>query len=378
MRRLGRVAALIAAFGLLGCSSLNPFSSSGPKIPPLKPITDSVKLGEDWKLRVGSAGTSVFSPLVVGSAVYAAAADGTVVRVEDGRTVWKVSLKTGLSGGVGGSAEMVLVASPKGEVYALDPASGAIRWQANVNAEVLAAPALGDGVVVVRAADSRLFGLEPADGKRRWVYQRATPALALRSAAGVVMADRAIFAGFPGGKLAAVNVNTGALMWEGTVSVPRGATELERVADISSPPVLNGRAACGVAYQGRVACFDLANGSTLWTRDLSSARGLDLDESHVFVTDDKGAVHALDLTSGASMWKQDQLAGRSPGRPLAFRDMVAVADVDGIVHVLRKDDGTFVGRQRTDGSPVLADLRRVGSDLLVQTRDGSVFAFGVQ
>ena len=76
MRRLGRVAALIAAFGLLGCSSLNPFSSSGPKIPPLKPITDSVKLGEDWKLRVGSAGTSVFSPLVVGSAVYAAAADG--------------------------------------------------------------------------------------------------------------------------------------------------------------------------------------------------------------------------------------------------------------------------------------------------------------
>lgn len=378
MKRLGRTAALIAVLGLTACSSLNPFSSSASKLPQLKPITESVKLGEDWKLRVGSAGTSVFSPLTVGSTVYAAAADGTVVRIEDGRTQWKVALKTPLSGGVGGNGDLVLVASPKGEVFALDPASGAIRWQANVNAEVLAAPALGDGVVVVRAADSRLFGLEPADGKRRWVYQRATPALALRSAAGVVIAERAIFAGFPGGKVAAVNGTTGALMWEGTVSVPRGATELERVADISSLPVLNGRAACAVAYQGRVACFDLANGSTLWTRDLSSARGLDLDEGHVFVTDDKGAIHALDLTSGASMWKQDQLAGRSPGRPLSFRDMVAVTDVEGIVHLLRKEDGTFVGRQRTDGSPALADLRRLGSDLLVQTRDGSVFAFGVQ
>jgi outer membrane protein assembly factor BamB len=39
------------------------------------------------------------------------------------------------------------------------------------------------------------------------------------------------------------------------------------MADITSLPVVGSRATCAVAYQGRVACFDMSNGSTLWTRD---------------------------------------------------------------------------------------------------------------
>jgi outer membrane protein assembly factor BamB len=89
----------------------------------------------------------------------------------------------------------------------------------------------------------------------------------------------------------------------------------------------------------------MSNGSTLWTRDLSSSRGLDLDDRHVFVTDEKGAVHALDIANGASAWKQDQLAGRGTGRPRCRR-YVVVGDVEGYVHLLRKDDGSLVGRQR--------------------------------
>jgi outer membrane protein assembly factor BamB len=137
--------------------------------------------------------------------------------------------------------------------------------------------------------------------------------------------------------------------------VPRGATELERVADITSLPVMTPRATCAVAYQAG-ACFDMSNGTTLWTRDLSSSRGLDLDDRNVFVTDEKGAVHALDLANGASVWKQDQLAG-SPG-PRIAATIVAVGDVEGYVHLLRKDDGSLAGRHRVDSSPILADPQK--------------------
>ena len=122
----------------------------------------------------------------------------------------------------------------------------------------------------------------------------------------------------------------------------------------------------------------MSNGSTLWTRDLSSSRGLDLDEKHVFVTDDKGAVHALDISSGASAWKQDLLAGRGTGRPLASGEHVVVGDSDGYVHLLRKDDGSLVGRQRAASSPILADLQRAAGDIIVQTRDGNIAAVNVK
>ncbi len=374
-----RLTLLVAgAFCLGACSSLNPFSSSNTKIPALKPLTPVAKTAEVWRGRVGSAGRFVFQPAVFGDAVFAAAADGTVVKLQAGRNVWKSSVDMPISGGVGSNGRLVVVGSPKGDVLALDAESGKMKWRVSVNAEILAAPVVSDGMVVVRSADSRLFGLDPADGKRRWVYQRALPALSLRSSAGVVQEGNAVFAGFPGGKLVAVNAINGSLMWEGAVAVPRGATELERIADITSLPVLGSRAACAVAYQGRIACFDLANGSTLWARDMSSSRGLDQDGRHVFVTDEKGSVHALDLSTGSSAWKQDQLAGRGAGRPRVVREYVVVGDVEGYIHVLRKDDGSLVGRLRAESSPILADMQLSGGDVVVQTQDGSVYALGVQ
>jgi outer membrane protein assembly factor BamB len=369
---------VLGSLALGACSSLNPFSSGDSKITPLKPLSNPLKTTEVWRSRVGDAGLFVFQPAPSGGAVFAAGRDGNVQRLEAGRTVWKTSVESTLSGGVGTNGKLVLVGSPKGEVIALDAASGQIRWRVRVNAEILAAPAVSDNIVVVRSADSRLFGLDPADGKQRWVYQRVTPSLSLRNAAGVFLDDKAILAGFPGGKLTAINPLNGSLMWEGTVAVPRGSTELERVADITSLPAMGARATCAVAYQGRVACFDLSNGSTLWTRDLSSSKGLDLDDDHVFVTDEKGAVHSLDISNGASSWKQDQLAGRGTGRPRVFGDHVVVGDSEGYIHILRKDDGALVGRHRTNSSPIVADLQRATGDIVVQTRDGNVYALGVQ
>ena len=369
---------LVAALALGGCSSLNPFASGNSKIAALKPLNNPVRTTESWRVRVGEAGVFVLQPAQNSGAVFATGSDGDVVRIENGRTIWKTRLKTIVSGGIGIGGNLLVVGTPKGEVIALDASSGEIKWRVSVNAEVLAPPGVSDGLVVVRSADSRLFGLDPVDGRRRWVYQRATPSLSLRSSAGVALESNAILAGFPGGKLAAISPTNGSLMWEGTVAVPRGATELERMADITSLPVVGARATCAVAYQGRVACFDMSNGSTLWTRDLSSSKGLDLDDRHVFVTDEKGAVHALDISSGASAWKQDQLASRGTGRPLVSGDQVFVGDSEGYVHILKKDDGTLVGRQRVASSPIVADLQRAAGDIIAQTRDGTVAAIGVQ
>ena len=371
--------AVVSALLLGACSTvekLNPFSSSAPKIQPteLAAIQATAELRSVWQASVGSAGEFTFTPAVVGDSVYAAARDGTVARFDGGRQIWRVAAGQPVSGGVGSDGKLVVVGTPKGEVLAFDAATGRETWKARVSSEVLAAPAVADGLAIVRSGDSRIFGFDAVDGKRRWVYQRSTPTLSLRSNVGVVVAGRHTLAGFPGGKLVAIANNNGAAVWEVTVALPKGATELERVADVTSSPVVSGSTVCAAAFQGRVACFDSNSGNTIWSRDMSSSAGVDMDARYVYVADDKGAVHALDRSSGASVWKQDKLSNRGLSRPLALGDGVAVADYQGVVHLLRREDGAFAARVTTDGSAVRAEPVRFGGGMLVQTANGGLYA----
>jgi outer membrane protein assembly factor BamB len=192
------------------------------------------------------------------------------------------------------------------------------------------------------------------------------------------MAGRVTLAGFPGGKLLAIANNNGAAVWEVTVALPRGSTELERVADVTSLPVVSGSTVCAAAFQGRVACFDSGSGNALWSRDMSSSAGLDMDNRYVYVVDDKGAVHALDRSSGASVWKQDKLAQRGLSRPLALGSHVVVADYQGVVHLLRREDGAFAARATTDGGAVRAEPVHFGKGVLVQTANGGLHALEVR
>jgi outer membrane protein assembly factor BamB len=296
------------------------------------------------------------------------------MRIDDGKVVWKIDAGMPLSGGVGADDRLAIVGSPKGDVLAFASADGKLLWKAKATSEVLAPAALGDGVVVVRSGDNRLAAFDAQDGRRKWIYQRPVPALALRTTSGPIIDGKYVFAGFPGGKLIAVSTSNGAAVWEGTVALPKGVTELDRVADITSSPVISGRLICAVAFQGRVACFELGSGAQAWVRDMSSAVGLSIDGRSLFVTDDKGAVHALDVASGASLWKQDKLSMRQVTAPVVRRGLVAVADVKGIVHFMGRDDGAFTARQTTDGDPVIVPLQLQGSSIIVQTSSGSIYA----
>ncbi len=389
------IALLLLVAALAGCStrsgtsmwrdfSLNPLdwfggTKASAKMAPLPPVApDAIKARVVWQVSVGPSGGAIFTPARVGDRVYAAAADGTVVALDaaSGRQIWRVNAGVRLSAGVGASKDLVVVGSEEGDAIALD-ANGERRWRSRVSSEVLAAPIVVGDLVVVRAADNRIFALDATDGKRRWVYQRALPPLAVRSTVGVSTAGGLILAGFSGGRLVALAPATGAVRWEGNVAVPKGTTELERVTDVVGRPWTSEREVCAVAYQGRIACFDLANGTPAWTRDLSSTSGVLGDGRFVFVSDDKGGVHALDRATGRSVWKQDKLAFRNLSAPLPVDRQVVVADVQGFVHVLARDNGAIVGRVATDGSAISTNPEPFERGFLVQTRNGGVYAIAL-
>lgn len=375
MRKI--LSAVFLSSALAGCSTLqdlNPFADSAPKMAELQPIETKIAARVVWQQSVDEGGVYSFTPAVLGSTVYAAGGDGDLLRIDDGKQAWRVDVGQPLSGGVGADETMVVVGSPKGELLAFSARDGAPLWKAKTSSEILSPPVIGGGVVIVRTGDNRLAAYDVKDGTRKWFFQRPTPALSLRVSARPLVDGKYVFSGFPGGKLIAVSTSNGAAAWDGTVALPKGATELDRVADITSAPVIAGRSICAVAFQGRVACFDLGNGNLVWARDMSSAAGLDIDSRFLYVSDDKGAVHALDIASGASIWKQDKLSLRRLTAPVARRGYVAVADAEGIVHFLSREDGSFIARLETDGSPVVAPPQKLGNGVVVQTSEGGIYA----
>lgn len=333
-----------------------------------------------WQGSVGSAEKSVFFPSKSGDVIYAVGAAGAVTAFNavSGTLMARIEAGQRISGGVGAGSSMVLLGTPRGEVLAFER-NGKSLWKAQLSGEVLAPPGLQEGTVVARTGDGRIHGLDAASGKPKWVYQRTTPALSVRTHVGLVIERGAVFAGFPGGRLVGISLANGKVGWEAVVALPRGTTELERVADITSLPVIDGQQVCAAAFQGRVACFDSTRGSLIWARDVSSIAGLGVDERNLYVTDDKSAVLGLVKSSGASLWRQDKLAGRKVGAPLAVGRYVAVGDFEGYVHLLSREDGSFAARIATDGSAINAPPLALDSNsFLVQTRNGGVFAITVQ
>ncbi|MDO8926391.1 MAG: outer membrane protein assembly factor BamB [Sideroxyarcus sp.] len=357
-------------------------SSDKPKIEPAKLVDfqAKAKIEVRWDNDVGDAGQSVLFPAVTREAVFAANADGDVYRFDrnTGKQAWRIDSGFAITGGVGSGGGLVLVGGEKGELAAYDEDSGKQKWQVKVSSDVLSPPKVSDGVVVVRTGNQRITGLSAKDGSRLWLYERATPTLIVRSHAGVLIRNGLVYAGFAAGKLAAINLKNGVVVWESTVSQPRGNTELERISDITSLPVADDAQVCAVAFQGRLACFDAVQGGALWTRDVSSDKGLALWGKMLYLTDTDSNVLALDKSSGASLWKNSQLSLRGGTAVYPLDDYLVLGDYEGYLHVLRRDDGSFVARRKTDGSAINIAPMTLGDGALVQTSDGELYSIAIR
>lgn len=366
----------LAAVILSGCGL---FGSSKPKPTPLTPIVERVGVRQDWQSSVGKAGRFTFLPASGGPVVLSASNDGTVIRLDNGKEVWRINAGQKLSSGTASDGRLVVVGTYKGDVLAFDFETGKSAWTANVKGELVAAPAMTEGLVVVRTSDNRVIALDGIDGKQRWNYQRSNPPLAVRSVAPPLPFGPFVMVGMPGGKIYALSLQNGAPSWEGTVSVPRGATELDRVSDVVTVPAVQGPQMCAVAFQGRAACFDMQSGTQMWSREVTSVAGITMDDRYVFVPDEQGVVHAFDRGTGASVWRQDKLKYRNLSAPVALPMGLVVGDAEGFLHVLDRDNGEFISRMNVGGGGVMSILPALGPNtVLLQTFGGSLMAVTLQ
>ncbi len=385
MSLLRLAATLMLALSLSGCTWITNYFSGKDNTPPPTPLTDiktELKVEKLWSTDLGAGSEERqlrLTPVIADGKVYAADRKGRVdaLSMDNGSRAWSVDAKAPISAGPGYGAGLVLVGTSDARVFAYHAADGSLAWQGNVSSEVLAPPAAADGVVVVRTIDGRVTGLDATTGKHLWVYDSSVPALTLRGTSSPVISGGVVLSGFDNGHLVALSLKDGKPLWDRTVAIPHGRSELERLVDIDGTPVVYDGTVYVVSYQGRVAALNLTDGQPLWFRDMSSFAGLAVDHGRVYVTDASSQIWCLDRFTGASFWKQDKLKWRAVTGPAVIGDSVVVGDLDGILHWMSRDDGHFQARAHTGSKGFTAPPVVKGNTLVVLGKDGDVTAFRV-
>ncbi len=363
---------------LAACSSTKAVDMPA-KLVSINPVLEVNRL---WSESLGGGGENFrlgLQPAVDAGVVYAAGYKGSLVALnsQNGARIWQVKTGLVLSSGPAVGEGLVIVGGTDGVLLALSTEDGQERWRYQLSSEPLSKALIAEQVVVVRTVDGRLLGLNASDGKARWSYEGAVPKLSLRGTACPVLAEAvgAVIEGFDDGKLVALDIKTGDLLWSATVDSPSGRTELDRLADVDAAAAVLGKDVFVAGYNGKIAMLDLSNGQVWWEKEASSYRGFGVDAQTLYLSTSKGEVTALRRNDGNQQWQQSALLHRALTAPVELNDSLVLGDFEGYVHWLNKADGSLQARISTDGermtnAPVVAEGR-----IYVQTDGGKLLAF---
>lgn len=395
----------LLALSLSGCATVSDWFADDEEleIRRLKPIEAAFEPEIKWDIDVGDGVQDYFSrlaPAVAYGKVFAASRDGIVVAIdqETGKKIWEkdfanyenysfkkamlwysnraVSAK--ISGGLSVAYQSVYFGTEDGYVYALEESTGELKWKAGVKGEVISAPAVDAGVVLVNTTSGHLIALNPENGEQKWVTESDVPPLTLRGVSAPTADSGGALIGTPSGKLKVSILETGMVAWETQIASPSGATELERIVDIDVKPLVFGGNVFVVSYNGTLSAVELRTGQVIWTREYGSYRNISIDGNRLFVVDNSSNIFAIDRRSGVELWSNVGLKERNITSATPHGDYVVVGDMFGFIHWFTKDEGKLVAQLAVGDDdedeaiftgPISAD-----NILYVQTRDGKIAA----
>jgi outer membrane protein assembly factor BamB len=354
-----------------------------------------------WDTDVGDGIDDYFSrlsPAVGYDKIFAADREGLIVALspETGKILWELDISTRstrssitnmygllagrvsakISGGITLAYERLFIGTENGEVLAINQQDGSIHWRTSVSSEVLAAPATDSGVVIVNTVAGTLIGLDAETGEIKWQNESDVPPLTLRGVSAPAAANGGAIVGLATGRLMVSIIDTGLTAWEQVIAKPSGATELERIVDVDSKPLVFGGTIFTISYGGALSAVELRTGKVIWSREYSSYRNVSIFGNRLFVTDNNSNMYAIDRRNGVELWSSGELRGRNLTEATPIGEYIVVGDKFGFLHWFTQDEGKYVSRIEVGGddedegiyaAPVYQD-----SLLVVQTRDGTI------
>lgn len=374
-------------FSLAGCSLFGG-EEEIVQVSPSPKVSNQFSIKEVWRNST-SGNTHIYSllgPINYDNAIYAASRSGQVKAIDllNGHTIWDKNLskstlfssKTALfSGGVSADDKYVYVGSERAVVYALDRNDGNVIWEKPVKGEVLARPISSEDKLIVYTASGNLQALNRNTGEDVWDVMLEVPPLSLRGNSTPTIAHGAAILGDDTGHVNAYYLNDGQLIWQQRISQPSGSTEIAKLNDVDSTPVIEGNLAYAIGYNGNVVALDLSNGQIVWRKEMGSTHSFAVDSQNLFVVDQDDNVQAVSKNGGTVLWTQAELLHRQLTDPVLYENYIVLGDFEGYLYWLSKDNGEVVAKTQVSSSGLISKPLVVDNKVIVQAKNGDIYAF---
>jgi len=350
-------------------------------IAPLPPVESEFTTSSEWSTSVGNGVGHYFSklsPVFANDTLFVASRDGLVKALdpENGKQRWQADLEEDviarLSGGITAAYGNLYIGSENGEVISLDQETGEVVWRVKVGGEVLAKPVADSGLIIINTSRGMLIALNESTGEQRWALSTEVPNLTLRGDSTPTAIGGGVFWGTANGRLAAAIVERGQLIWQQPVGTPKGATEIDRLVDVDSSPIVLGGTLFTIGYNGQLIAIDLRSAKPIWKRNYSSATDITTDGSRIFLNTEKDHVVAVDSRSGTELWKNSLLEHRQLTAPVIVGNYLVVGDTLGYLHWMDRSTGEFVAQQFVDDSGLAVGPTLLSDGYVIITRNGDI------
>jgi len=384
----------LIAIGLSACSSTDEIDKTLPA--DLEEINQQFEPKVLWEESFGSGADDSFSriaPVIAYDKLFTSSREGDVAAIDPntGNEIWSTDLsdvgdKNGffdffdrnesafISGGPVAGINKIFLGSENGKIYALNAETGQLDWQSTIKGEVLSAPAIDSGVLVVNSSSGVMKAFNASTGEELWKIDQDTPALTLRGISAPSISSGGVFIGTPDGNLSVYILENGQQGWSSAIGEPSGSTEFERVIDVDSSPVVFGDKVYTISSRGNLVAIELRTGQVAWKRKYSSHTDLLVGSNNIYLTDVKGHVYAVDRLNGTEKWSQLALTNRDVTGPVEIDKYIVVGDFEGYMHWLDRETGEIVSRHQVDSSGLHVTPSVLDGIIYSQARNGDMQA----
>lgn len=272
-------------------------------------------LSIQWRTQVREPETWGYMPQEYARPVFLERTDDLVVGASDGHLsrlragsgefVWRVPLD-GMRGDEAApihatpvvTRDTVYAATIAGVVQARELNDGELRWEYRAEDAIESEMTEHNGRVFFTDAREILYALDAETGKLLWRYQRRAPEFFTMKGAGTPVVDGdVVYCGFADGTLAALQIDSGELVW--SADLTNDETEF---TDVDMPVIVTEQTIYVASYSGGLFALSRLDGTLQWRYDIDSVSRVMLYRDVLYVASAQGRVVAFDVEERQPLW----------------------------------------------------------------------------
>lgn len=272
-------------------------------------------LNRAWQADIGkgSSGTLPLTaqPVVANGKIFTLDTNSRIsaFSTNNGDLIWKTSLhkkeedEQVLSGGIAFASGSLFVTTGYDEIVALNARNGEVKWKKSLPSPSRAAPTILNDRVYVLTVDSRLVTLDANNGAGLWEYRGINEMTGLLGAGSPAVNNEVVIATFSSGEITALRVENGSVAWsDNLANVRRTSGGLQSMADIRAMPVIDQGIVVAISIGGKLAAIDENSGVRRWQRDISGAHTPWVAGNNIYVLSYENQLISLSLIDGSIFW----------------------------------------------------------------------------